>query len=107
MKRIRLLGIILTLLLTGILISTSNTQSFEIASNGKICIQPPAALVSWWPGDNDANDIQDGNDGTDDFVEVPNAPNLNFGYNSFSIDAWVYPEYGEDLYPIVFKATYP
>jgi hypothetical protein len=28
------------------------------------CLQPPAGLVSWWPGDGNANDIQDGNHGT-------------------------------------------
>ena len=28
------------------------------------CLPPPAGMVSWWPGDGDANDIQDGNDGT-------------------------------------------
>jgi len=28
------------------------------------CIQPPAGLVAWWPGDGNANDIIGGNDGT-------------------------------------------
>jgi hypothetical protein len=28
------------------------------------CIQPPLGLISWWPGDGNANDIQDGNNGT-------------------------------------------
>jgi hypothetical protein len=28
------------------------------------CVQPPAGLASWWPGDGNANDIVGGNDGT-------------------------------------------
>src|SRR3989304_6252236 len=64
------------------------------------CIPPPSGMVSWWPGDGNANDIQDGNsatqtigtpqfipahvsqgmkfDGASGFV-VPNNANLNFG----------------------------
>ena len=76
------------------------------------CIPAPAGLISWWPGDGNANDIQDDNDGTllggagfapgqlelaFDFdgvatsgVTVPNAPSLNFGTGAdFSIDAWI------------------
>jgi hypothetical protein len=28
------------------------------------CIEPPAGLLSWWPGDGNANDIQGNNDGS-------------------------------------------
>src|SRR5450432_893929 len=28
------------------------------------CVVPPSGLISWWPGDGNANDIQDGNTGT-------------------------------------------
>lgn len=28
------------------------------------CVTPPSGMVSWWPGDDNANDIQDGNNGT-------------------------------------------
>jgi hypothetical protein len=28
------------------------------------CVTPPSGMVSWWPGEGDANDIQGGNDGT-------------------------------------------
>jgi hypothetical protein len=28
------------------------------------CVTPPSNMVSWWPGDDNANDIQDGNNGT-------------------------------------------
>src|SRR5205807_1699335 len=29
-----------------------------------VCIPPPLNMVSWWPGDGDAKDIQDSNSGT-------------------------------------------
>src|ERR1041385_5294121 len=61
------------------------------------CLPPPNGLVSWWPGDGNANDIVSGNNGAlqngatftagvgqafllskgDAFVQVPNAPGLN------------------------------
>jgi hypothetical protein len=28
------------------------------------CVTPPSGMVSWWPGDDNANDIQGGNNGT-------------------------------------------
>src|SRR5262249_40165547 len=34
------------------------------AGKCKPCVTPPPNMVSWWPGDNNANDIQDGNNGT-------------------------------------------
>src|SRR5215831_6719921 len=61
------------------------------------CAPPPPNLVSWWPGDGNADDIWDSNNGTlqggttfapglvdqaflldgiNDFVDVGNAPNL-------------------------------
>jgi hypothetical protein len=30
----------------------------------QICVEPPAGLVSWWPGDGNADDIVNGNEGT-------------------------------------------
>ena len=76
------------------------------------CVQPPASLVSWWPGDGNADDVWGGNNGTpeagvsfvtgevgqafhfdsasDQFVQTTNAANLGFtGSEPFSIDAWV------------------
>ncbi len=75
------------------------------------CVPPPADMVSWWPGDGNASDIQGGNspvqtfgtpqfiaakvgqgmkfDGDDGF-RVANNTNLNFSIgDSLSIDAWV------------------
>lgn len=71
------------------------------------CVAPPAGLVSWWPGDGHAGDIVDANhgtprngatfaagqvgvafsfDGIDDFVHVPDAPNLRL--TSLTIEFW-------------------
>ncbi len=82
------------------------------STSAQTCIQPPAGLVSWWPGDGNAQDIIGSNDGTpqggttfaqglvgqafsidgvDDVVEVPNAPSLSFNTNSpISIDLWAF-----------------
>ena len=71
----------------------------------------PGEAVSWWNGENNANDSLDGNNGTlengattaaglvgqafrldgvDDYVRIPNAPNLNFGSTGdFTVEAWV------------------
>jgi len=75
------------------------------------CTPPPSGMVSWWPGDGNADDIADGNNGTlmggttfapgkvdqafsldgvDDFIKVGNPPNLQFGNADFSVDAWVH-----------------
>jgi hypothetical protein len=88
---------------------------FHAGSAGKckpVCIPPPSGLVSWWDGDGDASDIQDGNDGTlqngatfapgfvtsgtgqafsfdgvDDFVSIDHNNNLNLA--SHTIEAWI------------------
>jgi hypothetical protein len=76
------------------------------------CSNPPAGLVSWWPGDGDADDIKDGNpgmlmngamfapgvvgqtfsfDGIDDFVKVPKASNLDLS-SEVTLDFWMRAE---------------
>jgi len=78
------------------------------ASDENNCVPAPSGLVSWWPGDGNANDIQDGNhgtlqngatfatglvgpgfsfDGIDDFVEVPNSPSLMIA-GAFTVEFW-------------------
>ena len=73
------------------------------------CTPPPSNMISWWPGDGDALDIQDGNDGTlkngatfatglvgaafsldgiNDFVEVANESNFDFADSKFAVDGW-------------------
>ena len=71
----------------------------------KTCTSPPSDMVSWWPGDGNANDIIGGNNGTlkggvtfdagkvdqafsldgASRVEIPNVIN---GLNQLTIDAW-------------------
>lgn len=75
-----------------------------------VCVPTPDGLVSWWPGDVDAGDIQDGNDGilrngasagapgqvvgafaldgVDDFVQVAPAANLDIT-GSITLLAWI------------------
>ena len=70
-------------------------------------------MVSWWPGDGNANDIQGSNNGTllngatfapgmvgqafsfdgvDDEISIAHTPALNFGpSDSFTVDAWLKP----------------
>lgn len=76
----------------------------------QVCIQPPAGMTGWWPGDGNTNDIIGGRnaflrdnattgpglvdgafvlDGTGDFVEVPHDTALNVGTGDFTVDLWV------------------
>src|SRR6266404_8609218 len=74
------------------------------------CTAPPSGLVGWWPGENNANDIQGTNNGTlqngatatatgkvgqafsfdgvNDFVNVPTSATLD-PTTTASMDAWV------------------
>jgi hypothetical protein len=73
------------------------------------CVEPPSGLVSWWPGDGDADDIVGDNhgtlqngatfangvvgqafsfDGVDDFVSIPHEARQNIR-EALTIDAWV------------------
>lgn len=85
-----------------------SAEDIPVLASGT-CLSPPSGMVSWWPGDGDASDIADGNDGTlhgatfaaglvdqafsfdgvDDYVEVPDADNLDIT-NELTIDAWFY-----------------
>ncbi len=94
------------------------------------CVPAPSGLVSWWPGDGDANDLQSGNDGTllggatfdagrvaltfvfdgasTSGVEVPDADSLDFGPGSdLSIDAWILAFGGCQVQDIVDKRLAP
>ncbi|PYK40035.1 MAG: hypothetical protein DME49_01985, partial [Verrucomicrobia bacterium] len=74
------------------------------------CATAPSGMISWWPAEGDANDIQDGNDGTingatfaggkvgqafsfdgtDDTVLVSDSNSLH--YTDFTYDAWIAPD---------------
>lgn len=87
------------------------------------CVQPPDGLVSWWPGEGNANDIIDGNNGTlqqdatfaagrvgqafsfdglNDYVEVPDSANLNIT-GAITLDAWIKTSGTNDFSGIVGK----
>src|SRR5438093_11150544 len=50
-------------LLAGGVILVFSLAAISLAS-AQTCVQPPSGLVSWWPGDGNANDIIGGNNGT-------------------------------------------
>lgn len=95
----------------------SEVQSvFNAGSAGQCkCAPPPSGLVSWWPGDGNANDIRDGNNGTltngptfaagkvgqafsfdgvDDYVELGQPANLMPSNTDFTVAGWILvPDY--------------
>ena len=105
---------------------------YEAGSAGKIKppapIEPPAGMVSWWPGDEHPNDIIDGNHGTlqggatyapglvgqafsfdaslNSGVTVPSSANLN-PTEAITIDAWVYPTSFPNPAPTVMRKSHP
>jgi len=96
-------------------LSESEIQAiFNAGSAGKCilpptCVSAPSGLVSWWPGEGNADDIQDSNDGTlingaafttgkvgqafsfdgvDDYVKIPKSPNLDMS-TGVTVEAWI------------------
>ena len=84
---------------------------FTMVSRGNagVPVPPPSGLVSWWPGDGNADDIWNGNDGTlmngatfapgmvsqafsldgvNDFINVPDGASLDIT-EALSIDMWM------------------
>ncbi len=90
-------------------VGDGNNNRFLEYAGPSSCVPPPSGLITWWPGDGNANDIVAGNngilqngagfaggrvaqafafDGLDDHVRVPHTPLLN-PPGSFTIDAWI------------------
>ena len=113
-KNTFLIGIIL--LVTAILASNAAAQD---------CVEPPGGLVSWWPGDGNADDVFAGHNGTilggmgfapgmvgdafsvdgiDDGVEVPNTGGV-FDVTRFTATAWVFPNSADGGRPIMWKQS--
>lgn len=78
-------------------------------AGARTCVEPPSGLVSWWPGDGDAQDIVGENEGTpqngasfvdgmvgqafsfdgvDDFVSAPHNESQDLR-EALTIDAWI------------------
>jgi hypothetical protein len=95
------------------------------------CVEPPSGMVAWWPLDETSGstsiDLAGFNnigtringpipvpakvlgglqfDGINDYVEVPDHSELNFGTGNFSIDAWVKTSANTNIKIIVDKQT--
>jgi len=89
------------------------------------CTPPPPDMVSWWPGDDNANDIQNSNngilqngasfaagkvgrafsfDGVGSYVVVPDSPNLDFSpISPLTVDAWVFRTSNSSIQHILGK----
>ena len=98
---------------TAIALNFLTAVGVAIGQPAQGCIDPPTGMVSWWPGDANADDMVDGNQAVmvgdasfDDgkvgqafsvngtagsFVEVPDSANLNFGSTSpITVDLWAF-----------------
>jgi hypothetical protein len=73
------------------------------------CTPPPSGLVSWWPGEGNANDIWSTNNGTlvnnmsfapgevgqafsfngSGYVSIPDSPSLDAFVSSITVEAWI------------------
>lgn len=96
--------------------------SFFASNVPAACVAPPSGLVSWWPGNGNANDLVGGNHGSfnngaafgvgevgqgfrfnggSNNVRIPAAPSLDVGKsNGLTIEAWISPaDLGQ--YPVV------
>jgi uncharacterized repeat protein (TIGR01451 family) len=103
-KSIGCMKTFLGMLLTVIIVMIAPRQ----AAAQQACVASPTGLVSFWPGDGNAGDIQDGNDGTlmngvtfaqgligsafsfdgvDDFISIPSSINL-VPTAAVSVDLW-------------------
>jgi hypothetical protein len=89
------------------------------------CVFPPGGLISWWPGDDNANDIQGGNhgtlqngasfdagmvgaafsfDGVDDHALVPHSSSLDFAPgSSITMELWAFRESEADFVHMLGK----
>src|SRR5882724_8111154 len=90
---------------------------------GPACVAPPSGMAGWWPGENNANDIQGANNGTlqggvsfasgevgqafsfngsDADVKVPASSSLNAGVGSgLTLDLWINPTSASTTEPLI------
>ena len=103
-------------------LSAAEVQQLYAYESVPSCVSPAAGLVSWWPGEGNANDIAGTNNGTleggvtftngqvgqafnldgvSGYVEVASNSNLNPA-GSFSIEGWIFPRQ-DQLQTIIAK----
>src|SRR5436853_6014099 len=83
----------------------------DSAGKCRSCATPPNGMISWWPGDGNYHDIQDGNNGApigsvgfgngqvgsafsfngNGQINIGNPPNLDLTGTAVSLDAWINP----------------
>ena len=101
------------------LLSTNHAQV-------QTCTPPPGGMVSWWPGDGNANDIQGSNNGTlqngatfapgivgqaftfdgiDDYVQATDT-GLPFGTAARTLDLWMQPGFDARV-PVIYGSFAP
>lgn len=99
------------------------SKIYRAGSNGKCgCTPTPPNMVSWWPAEGNATDVQDGNHGTflgtpaftsgtvgqafdfdgASYVSIPDAANLSIT-GDITIDAWVRPTANNSFMHVVSK----
>ncbi|HVS81721.1 MAG TPA: LamG-like jellyroll fold domain-containing protein [Pyrinomonadaceae bacterium] len=88
----------------------ANIYNASFAGKCRTCTPPPSSMVSWWPGQNNANDVAGPNNGTlvggatfgagkvgqafslngsTAYVDGGNGPSLQVSSGDFSVDTWV------------------
>lgn len=97
---------------------------FARLSSAQPCLDPPAGMVSWWPGDGIAEDIRGINngvlvngtifaegkvgqafllDGVDDHVQIPAAEGL--AVTSVTVEAWIQPTVANQFQRVLINGS--
>src|SRR5437867_10003102 len=63
------------------------------------CVAPPSGMVSWWPGDGNADDIQGGNNGTLQGGATFGTGEVGQGFSLNGTSAYVSVPDNANLYP--------
>lgn len=115
--------ILLTFMLSVSILPAFGQGSIYTVGSGN-CVTPPTGLVAWWPGNGNAEDIQNGHDGLTQNITYPNDyfdinrqsfafngvnssikvdahPGLNVGTGDFTIELWVKPQDVDRAQPLV------
>jgi Tol biopolymer transport system component len=107
--------------------STPVPTATPTATAQPTCVAPPSGMVSWWPGDGNANDVVGSNygtlqngvtfatgkvdqafsfDGLASYVRVPDHASLS-PVNAMTLDAWIKPASLPDPYTPIVKKSGP